>query len=215
MHLSTVPNIIKPLAGDFTWHIPRCTNEVFITFDDGPTPGVTHAVLDLLDEHQAKATFFCLGKNVEQHPALFNKILEHRHAVGNHTYSHPNGWKTGKTAYLREVIACKKLVDSPLFRPPYGRINREQAAALRPHFHLIMWNVLSGDYLRNRSPERCLRALKKHTKPGSIIVFHDSQKAAETLLKVLPEYLLWLADQGLKSLAIDAERLPTKNTFFS
>lgn len=215
MHLATVPNIIKPLAGQFTWHIPGCTDNVFITFDDGPTPDVTPAVLDILDSHQAKATFFCLGKNVKQHPELFQEVIDRGHAVGNHTYSHPNGWKTPKTAYLREVIACRKLVDSRLFRPPYGRIHRDQAAALRPHFHLIMWDVLSGDYLPNRSPERCLRALKKHTKPGSIIVFHDSQKAANTMLNTLPAYLQWLTEQGWRSAAIDAEQLTTKNTFFS
>lgn len=215
MHLSTVPNILKPLAGDFIWRIPGCTNKVFVTFDDGPTPKVTSAALDILDGHAAKATFFCLGKNVRANPRLFHDILERGHSVGNHTNDHPNGWKTTKSAYLRNVILGRNVIDSTLFRPPYGRIHREQAAALRPHFHLIMWDVLSGDYLPGRSPERCLKALKKHTKPGSIIVFHDSLKAANTMLEVLPQFLQWLTEQGWRSVALDAHRLPSKNTFFS
>lgn len=212
MHLTTVPSVIKPLAGDFVWSIKPPQKEVYLTFDDGPTPGITEEVLALLDEYDARATFFCLGKNAIAHPRLFAELSERGHTIGNHTFSHPNGWKTPTTAYLREVVACRRVVKSTLFRPPYGRITRAQASAVRKQFTLVMWDVLSGDYLQNRSTDQCLRVLQRHTRPGSIVVFHDSEKAAATLLSTLPRYLHWLSEAGYRCSAITSEVLPPEKT---
>lgn len=208
MHFPTVPDLIKPLAGDFVWRVPTDQRDVFITFDDGPIPNVTPAILDLLAEAQAQATFFCLGNNVEAHPQIFHRIIAARHTIGNHTHSHPNGWKTTKFSYLRDVVRSAQIIDSTLFRPPYGRITRHQAAALKTRYTLVMWDVLSGDYLPERSPERCLESLKRNTRPGSIVVFHDSVKATRNVLTALPLYLDWLRGEGYICKALDPTSIP-------
>lgn len=199
MYLSKTPEIIKPLASSFVWDVPHVVDEVFITFDDGPIPEVTPAVLDILDEFNAKATFFCVGNNAEKHPELVKQLLGSGHAIGNHSWAHENGWKTGQFSYLRSVMKTDELLKTTLFRPPYGRITKQQVDALKKKFTLVMWDVLSGDFDPNISPAQCLRNLTENTRPGSIIVFHDSLKAQKTMLAVLPDFLRFLQQSGWHS----------------
>lgn len=210
MHFATIPDLLKPLAGDFVWRIPTNTREVYITFDDGPVAQVTPEVLDVLENYNAPSSFFCLGKNVEAHTELYKRVINAGHTVGNHSYAHPNGWNTPTYAYLRDVLEGAKRIQSPFFRPPYGRITRPQASALKSRYTLVMWDVLSGDYLPERSPERCLESLKRSTREGSIIVFHDSLKATRNVLTALPLYLDWLKSEEYlcKALAPSSTQKP-------
>jgi peptidoglycan/xylan/chitin deacetylase (PgdA/CDA1 family) len=206
MYLSKTPEILKPLASSLVWDIPHVLNEVFVTFDDGPIPEVTPYVLDILAEFNAKATFFCVGANAEKHPDLLERILNEGHAIGNHTWAHENGWKTPQFSYLRSIMQADELLNSSLFRPPYGRITKQQVDALKKRFTLIMWDVLSGDFDPTISPVQCLKNVTENTRPGSIIVFHDSIKAKNNVLAVLPDYLHFLNNMGWHSCILD-ERL--------
>lgn len=206
MYLSKTPEILKPLASSLVWDIPHVLNEVFVTFDDGPIPEVTPYVLDILAEFNAKATFFCVGANAEKHPDLLERILDEGHAIGNHTWAHENGWKTPQFSYLRSIMHADELLNSSLFRPPYGRITKQQVDALKKRFTLIMWDVLSGDFDAAISPAQCLKNVTENTRPGSIIVFHDSLKAKNNVLAVLPDYLRFLNNMGWHSCILD-ERL--------
>jgi peptidoglycan/xylan/chitin deacetylase (PgdA/CDA1 family) len=191
------PKIIRRLFPSLIWSFPD-REEVFLTFDDGPTPAVTPRVLEQLRKYDAKATFFCLGKNVEQHPALFRQILDEGHAVGNHTYSHQKGWEMDTGRYIEDVDLADDLIRSNLLRPPYGRIKPAQARMLGERYRLIMWSVLSQDYSRLVSPRQCLRNVTGHVAPGSIVLFHDSLKASRNLHYVLPRTLEFLKKKGLR-----------------
>lgn len=175
--------------GDLVWSIETDQDEIYLTFDDGPTPGVTNWVLDILKIHNAKATFFCIGKNVAAHPELYQRILDEGHAVGNHSYDHLNGWETKDEEYLGNIEQCAKLVNSELFRPPYGKISRSQSKKLRDRYKLIMWDVLAGDFDLSISPEQCFKNVINNISKGSIIVLHDSVKAEKNLRYVLPNLL--------------------------
>jgi peptidoglycan/xylan/chitin deacetylase (PgdA/CDA1 family) len=196
MYLVKTPAILKPLAKDLLWHVETTQREVYFTFDDGPTPNVTEATLDLLRQYNAKATFFCLGKNTEANPELFSLIALEGHAVGNHTFDHPDGWKTSQIAYLRNVLRAKQTITSNLFRPPYGRITPAQVSALKNHFQLVMWDVLSADFDNANSPQQCYENVVKNVNPGSIVVFHDSQKASANMLYALERSLDFLSRDG-------------------
>lgn len=210
MHLSKTPEIIKPIAADLVWDIPTKRREVFLTFDDGPVPEVTPLVLDILDQYDAKATFFCVGANVEKHPEVFMDVINRGHAVGNHTWAHESGWKTSQMSYFKSVLNCHSLVQSKLFRPPYGRIKKQQADVLKKRFNLIMWDVLSGDWDASRSIEKCYESVEKYTKPGSIIVFHDSLKAFDRVIHVLPMYLEYLQNNGYETALLTEENTSKK-----
>ena len=171
MYLVKTPALLKPLAKDLLWHVETAQREVYFTFDDGPTPGVTEPTLDLLKQYNAKATFFCLGKNTEANPELFSRITLEGHTVGNHTYDHPDGWKTSQITYLRSVLRAKQTISSKLFRPPYGRIMPAQVSALKNHFQLVMWDVLSADFDNANSPQQCYENVVNNVTPGSIVVF--------------------------------------------
>lgn len=186
MFLPKPPKLVKALYSQLVWEIPNNDNTIYLTFDDGPTPGITDWVLDLLKEHQIKATFFCLGKNVAAHPELYQRILDEGHAVGNHSYHHLSGWKTKDEEYFQDIDKASHVIDSKLFRPPYGRITKSQARYLNEYYQIIMWNVLSGDFDPKTTPEKCLSNVLNHTQSGSIIVFHDSEKAASNLKYALP-----------------------------
>jgi peptidoglycan/xylan/chitin deacetylase (PgdA/CDA1 family) len=164
-------------------------NEVFLTFDDGPTPEVTPWVLDCLNEYHAKGTFFCLGRNVDKYPGIYRQIIEAGHSVGNHTYSHLQGWKASNSEYLNDIQLAGHDIESRLFRPPYGRFRKSQIREIRKNYEIVMWDLLSGDYDRNVSPQQCLRNIESHIRPGSIIVFHDSVKAKRNLYYALPQVL--------------------------
>lgn len=180
------------------------TNEkvVYLTFDDGPTPEVTNEVLAHLRKYNVKATFFCLGKNAELHPDIFTEIINDGHAIGNHTHNHLKGWKSDCKLYVNDVYEANKILKTKLFRPPYGRIKSCQIKPLLNDFKIIMWDVLSKDYDNNLSPEVCLQRIKSQVRPGSIIVFHDSLKAKNNVLKVLPEALEWLSQNNYEMLAL-------------
>ncbi|MBX7052837.1 MAG: polysaccharide deacetylase family protein [Flavobacteriales bacterium] len=196
MYLVRTPSLVKPLARDFVWSIPTSAQELYITFDDGPTPGVTDVALDILKKYEAKATFFCLGKNVVEHPALYQRILDEGHSIGNHSWDHPDGWKTSDISYLKNALRAGQHIQSGLFRPPYGRITMSQAKALRKKYQLIMWTVLSADFDPAVTPEKCLTNVLSNIDNGSIIVFHDSLKAKKNMLFALEESLKFFCEEG-------------------
>lgn len=207
MYLAKTPEILKPLAADLVWDIATKTKELFLTFDDGPDPEVTPQVLSILQEYNAKATFFCVGRNVEEYPELFNQILDEGHAIGNHTFDHEKGWETEVFPYLKSTLRCSEWVNSKLFRPPYGKISRQQVAALKTRYHLIMWDVVSADFDLRISPEKCLRNVTKNARAGSIVVFHDSQKCKKNVLFALPETLRYFSERNYTFSKITADRL--------
>jgi len=183
-----VPKIIKKLFYNQVWDIPNNKNKVYLTFDDGPTPEVTEWVLELLSKEKIKATFFCIGNNIEKHPEIFKKTIDSGHSIGNHTFNHLQGWKTSSKKYTENVDLCENeicklnTIENNLFRPPYGKIKPIQSRMLRKKgFKIIMWDVLSKDYDQSVSPEICLDNVIKNTSQGSIIVFHDSLKAQKNL----------------------------------
>jgi len=189
MYLVKTPWLLKQLYPNLLWNNSRTGNRIYLTFDDGPIPIVTPFVLNILKQYDAKATFFCIGDNINKHPDIFEQVKSAGHAIGNHTYNHVKGWKTGDKTYLDNFLKADVSVRSDLFRPPYGRIKRSQIKLLkqaRPDLKIVMWDVLSGDFDINLKPEDCLKNVLKHTGPGSIIVFHDSLKAFERLEYVLP-----------------------------
>ncbi len=184
----------------FIWRIPAEKKPVvYLTFDDGPHPEITLWVLETLKACEAKATFFCVGENVQQYPAVFEEIIRQRHAVGNHTMHHLNGWKTNIDAYLKDIEEAEKWIDSTLFRPPYGRISLKQArkmmGATPPH-KIVMWDILSGDFDQKILPEICLQNVLKNIQPSSIIVFHDSEKAKRNMQYALPRVLQFCKDKN-------------------
>ena len=204
MYLTKTPDVLKPLYRDLVWQIPTDKKEVFLTFDDGPIPEVTPATLAILEEFDAKATFFCVGDNVVRHPEVFEQVQAEGHAVGHHTMNHLSGWQTENFTYYRNVLRGAKVVNSPLFRPPYGKVSRQQAQVLKDHFQIVMWDVLSGDFDPKVSREQCLANVIKHTEAGSIIVFHDSIKAAERMLWALPRVLEHFSAEGYTFSALKA-----------
>ena len=185
------------------WNMDRQHKNLYLTFDDGPHETATPFVLDTLQQYNAKATFFCIGKNVAAHPAIYQRILTEGHAVGNHTYNHLNGWKTDTDVYLQDIQRTAQLVTSRLFRPPYGRISRLQSKLLRetgalqqPAFDIVMWDVLSGDFDTAITGEQCLKNVLLHAQKGSIVVLHDSAKAWDRLHYVLPRILDYFSEKG-------------------
>ena len=187
----------KHLYPNYTWEIPRNDRRLYITFDDGPHPEITPFVLDQLRNFEAKATFFCIGKNVSLYPEVYSRIILDGHSVGNHTHDHLNGWETNDENYLTNIHKASKYIDSHLFRPPYGRISRFQAKQVIEKFgyRIIMWTVLSGDFDPHLTPENCWKNVLKATKSGSIIVFHDSEKASSKVKYVLPKTLEYFREQ--------------------
>lgn len=202
MLITKIPEVIKPFAADLTWNFSRDVPVIYLTFDDGPTPGVTDEVLDILKDFGAKATFFCVGGNVEKHPQLFGRITAEGHAAGNHTWNHMNGRKFSDYAYLKSVLLCSGLVPSALFRPPYGMIRRSQVKALKKRFQIVMWDILVGDWRHDITPEKCLDNAVRHTQNGAIVVMHDSLKAQRNMLYVLPRALKAWQESGFSLAAI-------------
>ena len=191
------PKIIRRLFPSFIWNFPDEKEGIFLTFDDGPRPEVTPWVLDLLDKYNAKATFFCIGKNVEMFPELFEEVKRRGHAVGNHSYSHVKGWGMKTGDYVRDIDIAGDLIKSNLYRPPYARIGTNQARVLSERYKAIMWTIISRDYNRNLSGNACARNVIPHLEPGAIIVFHDSIKCAPNLFEALPQVLDAIKEKGL------------------
>lgn len=188
---------LKKIYSSYIWSFPAKNKIVYLSFDDGPHPVATPFVLDQLKAHNAKATFFCIGKNVQAYPDIYKRILEEGHTVGNHTQHHYNGWKTKDADYLADITEAAKYIDSGLFRPPYGRITSFQAkhigqAMKNEKARVIMWDVLSGDFDETLNGQQCSENVLMNARKGSVIVFHDSEKALPRLEICLPEVLNFL-----------------------
>lgn len=193
------------------WNIDAQDEKViYLTFDDGPHPQCTSFVLDQLKIFNAEATFFCIGKNVEAHIDIYKRIIDEGHAIGNHTHNHLNGWKTKDDEYLKDIGKAMSIIDSKLFRPPYGRITGFQMSQLmKPAYRLypLMWSVLSGDFDKSISPEKCASNVLLKSTSGDIVVFHDSEKAWERLQYALPKVLSYFSQQGFVFKKITPELL--------
>lgn len=205
------PWIFKKIYPDFVWEKTASEKIIYLTFDDGPHPTATPFVLDELGKYNAKATFFCIGKNVLEHPDVYRRIIDEGHSIGNHTHNHLNGWKTGDEKYFNNIFEAAKYIDSDLFRPPYGRITKFQAKLLQQgaiknvgqkQFKIIMWSVLSGDFDTTITPERCWQNALLNTKSGSIVIFHDSTKAWDRMSYALPRMLDHFSKLGYRFEAI-------------
>lgn len=187
------------------WQKKTDDQSIYLTFDDGPVPGVTDYVLDQLEKKGQKATFFMVGDNVRKHPELAREVLKAGHSIGNHTFHHLHGLRYSKESYLEDVKKCDHIfqevlgVETSLFRPPYGWMKPSQAKALAQEKQIVMWDILSGDYDPKLSPKKILQASLKKLEPGSIVVFHDQEKTREVLPKVLPDFLDQLKERGLQT----------------
>tara|TARA_R110000868_G_scaffold251311_1_gene508056 strand:- start:6320 stop:7006 length:687 start_codon:yes stop_codon:yes gene_type:complete len=214
------PLVVKKMFPNYIWDLATNEKTIYLTFDDGPTPEITDWVLDVLNQFNAKATFFCIGNNIEKHPEIFQNIVTQGHVIGNHTHNHIKGWKTRTKDYIENVSKAQNEIDNQvnslnnsetetsitgikkypiknLFRPPYGRIKPKQANKLMQlGYQIIMWDVLSFDWDHDVAKEKCFENVIENTVNGSIIVFHDSLKASENMRYVLPKTLDYYSKQG-------------------
>jgi peptidoglycan/xylan/chitin deacetylase (PgdA/CDA1 family) len=196
MHIP-VPEFVRKIWPDLTWHIPD-DNGVYLTFDDGPTPAITEWILGQLAKYDAKATFFCIGKNAELYPELVDMIRAEGHAIGNHTHNHLKGWGRRAENYLDNINYANRILQTNLFRPPYGRFTPRQALFLKnAGYRIVLWNVLSRDYNPNISGQTCFRNATNHVQAGSIVVFHDSVKTFKNMSYALPRTLDLIYERGL------------------
>lgn len=200
--ITKVPSVVKRLFPNRIWNLSTEGKNLYLTFDDGPIPSVTPWVLSVLRKHQAKATFFCIGENVQKHPQIFQQVKNEGHTVGNHTFHHLNGWKTSTEDYVLNAKKATLVIDSEYFRPPFGKLKPAQASQLQRHFKIVMWDVSSEDYNAKLSAEKCLANVLKNADSGSIIVFHDSLKAEKNLKYVLPKVLQHFTEKGFAFKAI-------------
>ncbi len=194
------PSIFQQLMPSRLWRIPNQQNKLYLTFDDGPIPGLTDWLLDLLKAKEAKATFFCVGENIKNHPELFKRLIKEGHAIGNHTFNHLNGFETPKDIYLKNIEITDETIkeqgqETDLFRPPYGRLKYIQRKELIQK-RIIMWDVLSKDYLQTIQPEAVLKGTIQATEPGSIIVFHDNWKAEQNMKYAVPRFIDHFQERG-------------------
>src|SRR5690554_4787728 len=202
MFLHHLPDFIPFLFPQYVWHKSRKEKVVYLTFDDGPVPGITDFVLEELAKRQMKATFFMVGDNIVKHPELALKVKEEGHQIGNHSHNHLNGYSYPTPDYVANVEECQTTINGTLgiypklFRAPYGRLKREQRKQISKTHQIIMWDVIPGDYDLNQSPELCLSKAKQHTRNGSIILFHDQKKTERILSEILPDFLDFIQDEG-------------------
>jgi len=190
--------ISKLIYPTLIWEITPTRRELYLTFDDGPTPGITEATLNILDQFKAKATFFLIGDKAARYPELVETIRSKGHSIGNHTFHHLKGWQTGDEVYFEDIEKSNQLLNTKLFRPPYGKISRSQIAYLSKMYHIIMWTVLSADFDTSITPEKCTQNVIENADKGSIIIFHDSDKASERMLYALPKILEHFSREGFK-----------------
>ena len=195
------PAALRWIFPRYEWKINHSRPTIYLTFDDGPVPDATLWVLNVLKKYQIKATFFCVGDNVRKHPEVFTKVINEGHAIGNHTFNHLNGWKNEQHHYIKNFERCEQIFSdlgatTNLFRPPYGKIKSSQANFILKTHRIIMWDLLSADFSPKISKETCLEQTLKYSRPGSIILFHDSIKTIDKLRFVLPAYLSEMKSQG-------------------
>ena len=205
-YLVKTPSLIKFVFRNLVWSFSKKEKVIYLTFDDGPTPEITEWTLQELNKYNAKATFFCIGKNIQQHPEIFQKIIENNHSIGNHTHNHLNGIKTTTSNFIKNIEDSENCIqknsklktqNSKLFRPPYGKLRFSQSRKIREKgYKIIMWDVLSADFDTSISKKKCLENVIRNTKNGSVIVFHDSEKATKNLQFVLPQVLEYYTYKG-------------------
>ena len=203
MRLITTPQILRLFYPSFLWEMPKGEKKLYLTFDDGPHPTITPQVLEILKKFNAKATFFCIGNNVNKYKETFELIKKEGHSVGNHTFNHERGWKTRTSDYIKSVKEADALIQSPLFRPPHGRIKSSQIRAIKnlrisesQNLKIVAWTVISYDWDKSLSPEDCFNNVIKNSDDGSIIVFHDSEKAVDNMIPALTKVLEYYTDKG-------------------
>lgn len=196
MRFVRIPPVISACFRDVTWNIRGDKPAVYLTFDDGPTPDITQQVLSMLAKNKAQATFFNIGRNVERYPGIHNMVLQSGHAVGNHTYSHLKGWYTPNKTYYDDIALAGTLIHSGLFRPAYGMITPAQVNYLKKLYRIVLWDTMSYDFDANVSAGQCLRNVLQYARPGSVVVFHDSVKAAKNVLYALPRVLEHFGEKG-------------------
>lgn len=200
--INSASKYLQPISNQLIWRINTDKKEVFLTFDDGPHPEITPWVLEQLKKYNARATFFLVGENAQRYPAVVAQIISEGHHIGNHTFNHLKGWNESKFAYYKNTLKCESEFDSTLFRPPHGRITRDQHRALSKRFKIIMWSLLTRDYNNSVSPQHIVNTVTKNTTKGEVIVFHDSKKAESNLKNSLPAILKNLSEKGFAFSAI-------------
>ena len=204
MYLNSAPFWLRCIyPKGLEWRLNSKDRSIYLTFDDGPVPEVTPAVLEILRKYNIKATFFCVGENVAKYPETYKLLIENGQAIGNHTFHHTKAWKTEFSSYIQDVRLCNDLVQSKLFRPPHGQITRKIASELRKNYRLIMWSALTGDYDTNLTAEQCLQTAIRHTRHGAIIVFHDSIKAQPRMEYALPLFIEYCLRNGYQFITIE------------
>ena len=210
------PWLLKKAFSSYVWNLDEDEKVLYLTFDDGPTPLITEKALRILEEFDAKATFFCIGDNVRKYPDEFQRVIDAGHSIGNHTYNHLKGWKTDNDVYIENTLEAETVIqrfpipnqEPKLFRPPYGKIGPLQGKALQKlGYTIVMWDVVSYDWEAEINPETCLDNVLSNTNKGSIIVFHDSVKASENMLYALPKTLEYYKERGFEFKAITADTL--------
>lgn len=197
-----LPGFFTSLIKSAIWRLDKTRKVVYLTFDDGPIPEITPWVLELLKKEDIKATFFCVGENVQKYPEIYNQIIKDGHSVGNHTFNHWQGLKNENQDFFRNIEKAGLYIDSDLFRPPHGWLKTSQYNFLKKKFRIIMWDLISCDYDQRIKPEKVLKNITDFVRPGSIITFHDSIKAQNNLFKALPLSIKWLKEQGYQFEAI-------------
>ena len=192
----STPKLISCCFSNYTWKKKTSSKDIYLTFDDGPKPGSTEPILDALAMYDIKATFFCVGENIEKYPSLFHRLIEEGHQVGGHTYNHLNGWKTSFKSYVSNVEKGQSLVPTKLFRPPYGRLGLFQWQYLKNKEKVVMWDIIPGDFDPKRSVDDCITCIKNRAKAGSIIVLHDNPSYVEKVVELIHQTVQWARDEG-------------------
>jgi len=213
MLIEQTPKVFRALFPGAVWRLPRKEKTVYLTFDDGPVPEATPFVLDLLEKYNIKATFFCVGDNVRKYPEIFDRITDAGHLVGNHTFNHLQGFKYSTKNYTKNVAKADKYIKSSLFRPPHGQFRPLQMSKLRKKYKIILWDVITRDYNSSLSGDFVFNIVKRYSRNGSIIVFHDSLKAEKNMKYALPRAIDFLIREGYKFEVLSPQMIEKKVKF--
>tara|TARA_B100001564_G_scaffold296356_1_gene261811 strand:+ start:16 stop:645 length:630 start_codon:yes stop_codon:yes gene_type:complete len=190
------PRFVPYVFSELVWRFSPAKPNIYLTFDDGPSSLVTEDILSILEEESIKATFFCVGKNVIKNPDLYKKILTRGHSIGNHSMTHPNGWKANSSFYQNDINQATELINSNLFRPPFGKLNIKSLKSLKKKFQIVMWDVVSGDFDLKLSSNKVISNVVDNTRNGSIIVMHDNDKFKALTLSSLLSIIKGLKEKG-------------------